>query len=133
MTKKRIIKELKNVWEKLDKIQDDPITQHNSDAMWEVGEAMGCISNAIDELESEMLDQFINKNTNKIKRHLKKEGKELGYTKNQLENYYLDTKCFIFAGTKEELEQETNHYFVIAEQGDLVIAETFDGKNYNCI
>ena len=51
MTKKEIKQKLQSIWDELDKIQEEEISQNNSDLMWEIGEAMGSIDNAIDILE----------------------------------------------------------------------------------
>lgn len=53
MNKEEIIEKLKKLWEELDNIQEQDIVQENGQAMWEVGEAMGAIDNAIDELENQ--------------------------------------------------------------------------------
>lgn len=51
MTKKEIKQKLQSIWDELDKIQEEEISQNNSDLMWEIGEAMGSIDNAIDILD----------------------------------------------------------------------------------
>lgn len=51
MTKKEIKEKLQSLYEELDKIQEEDIAQDNSELMWEIGEAMGSIDNAIDLLE----------------------------------------------------------------------------------
>lgn len=51
MTKEEIIKKLNEMYEELDKIQEQEISQNNKELMWEIGEAMGYIDNAIDILE----------------------------------------------------------------------------------
>ena len=51
MTKKEILKKLKNMWEELDNIQETHTCQKDDELMWEIGEAMGSIDNAIDVLE----------------------------------------------------------------------------------
>lgn len=52
MSKKEIIKKLEKVWEILDKIQESDLLQDEEEdkdtAIWNIGEAMGCIDNAID-------------------------------------------------------------------------------------
>lgn len=51
MTKKEIKQKLQSMWDELDKIQEEEISQNNSDFMWEIGEAMGSIDNALDILD----------------------------------------------------------------------------------
>lgn len=51
MTKKEIKEKLQSIWNELDKIQEEEISQDNSDLMWEIGEAMGSIDNALDILD----------------------------------------------------------------------------------
>lgn len=51
MTKKEIKEKLQSLYEELDKIQEEDISQNDSELMWEIGEAMGSIDNAIDLLE----------------------------------------------------------------------------------
>ena len=48
MTKEQILKKLQNMWEELDNIQEQDIPQEDEELMWEIGEAMGSIDNAID-------------------------------------------------------------------------------------
>ena len=46
----RIKKKLEELWDALDKLQETSTVQTNGDLMWEIGEAMGHIDNAIDSL-----------------------------------------------------------------------------------
>lgn len=82
------------------------------------------------------LDTFIEKNYKKIKKHLFQEGKELGYKRKELEDYFFDTKCFIFCGTIDELKKEVktkDSYYPIAQEDNLIIAEMFNGLTYEFI
>ncbi len=49
--KEEILEELKDMYEKLDNIQEKDACQKDEELMWEIGEAMGSIDNAIDVLE----------------------------------------------------------------------------------
>lgn len=42
---------LEDLWTTLDSVQDHPKIQSRDDLMWEIGEAMGAIDNAIDIVE----------------------------------------------------------------------------------
>ena len=44
------IKELEAVNEKLDHLQEELLAQNSNEVMWELGEAIGSINNALDEL-----------------------------------------------------------------------------------
>lgn len=82
-------------------------------------------------------EQFTEKYYDTIKEYMYREGEELGYSKNQLEAYWNDTKCFIFIGTKDELKDEfkgkLQDISVIAEEENYFAVETFSGIEYDCI
>lgn len=80
-------------------------------------------------------EQFINKNYHKLYHHLCEEGYELGYTDDEIDDYFENTKQFIFVGTKEEIAEEPGHedFYVIAEEDGLVMAEVFNGISYDFI
>ena len=74
------------------------------------------------------------KNYNKVKKHLYKEARDLGYSKSQYKDYFEDAKCFIFEGTEEELKKEfnsENDYYIIAQEEDKYIVESFTGIMYD--
>ena len=51
MNKKEMLEVLKNMWNTFDDLQEEDIAQKDEELMWELGEAMGSIDNAIDILE----------------------------------------------------------------------------------
>lgn len=51
LSKDMILDKLDEIWECLDTIQESTIAQGDSDLMWDIGEAMGSIANAIDDIE----------------------------------------------------------------------------------
>ena len=51
MTKKEIKEKLQNMSKELDQIQEEEISQNNSELMWEIGEAIGSIDNVLDLLD----------------------------------------------------------------------------------
>lgn len=51
MTKKEIKEKLQSICNELDQIQEEEISQNNSELMWEIGEAIGSIDNALDLLD----------------------------------------------------------------------------------
>lgn len=81
-------------------------------------------------MEQEKLDNFINKNYNKIVDHYKNEGLELGYEQDQLDDYIIDVIDFTYIGTEQELKTLEKDYYIIAQDNDMVIAETFSGHLY---
>lgn len=53
LTKEQLIAKLEKIWDMLDEIQESDILQtedgdDEDTAIWNIGEAMGCIDNAID-------------------------------------------------------------------------------------
>lgn len=81
-------------------------------------------------MEQEKLDNFVNNNYHKIVEHYKQQGLELGYEESELDSYALDVICFTYVGTEQELKTLEKDYYVIAQENDMVIAETFSGHLY---
>ena len=52
MTKKEIIETLNQIYKDLDKLQETDLAQADDEIMWELGEAMGSLDNAIDILKN---------------------------------------------------------------------------------
>ena len=53
MTKQEIIKKLEDIWKELDTLQETKEAQNNDELMWELGEAMGSVDNALSVLEED--------------------------------------------------------------------------------
>jgi len=53
MTDTEIKKKLEELYDVLDELQETSTAQTNSTLMWEIGEAMGHIDNAIDSIDKE--------------------------------------------------------------------------------
>ena len=51
MTKPEIQKKLEKIYEELDELQETEVAQNDTELMWEIGEAMGSVDNAIDILD----------------------------------------------------------------------------------
>lgn len=51
MTKPEIRQKLEKLYEELDELQETEVAQNDEELMWEIGEAMGSVDNAIDILD----------------------------------------------------------------------------------
>lgn len=89
----------------------------------------------LERLKQATIDNFIEKNYDLIKKHFYKQAREMGYSTRQYKSYFDDCKCFVFIGEQTDLDKETSkdNYFIIKQENDLIIAETFSGREYNFI
>lgn len=83
--------------------------------------------------QEQLIKKFIEKNYHKVYKHLCDEGYALGYTDDEIDDYVVVTKQFIFVGTKEEMSRELGHedFYTIVEEDGLVMAEVFNGLSYD--
>ena len=51
MTKEEMTVLLEEIYSKLDGLQETELAQHNEELIWEIGEAMGSVDNALTVLE----------------------------------------------------------------------------------
>jgi hypothetical protein len=58
MTKPEIRQKLEKLYEELDELQETEVAQNDEELMWEIGEAMGSVDNAIDILDKKVLGCF---------------------------------------------------------------------------
>lgn len=73
--------------------------------------------------------EFIEKNIRKIYRFLCLEGYDLGYTDDEIDEYYETNKGFIFVGTPEEVEEEfeDGDYFIVAQDDTWMAVKALYG------
>lgn len=58
MTKPEIRQKLEKLYEELDELQETEVAQNDEELMWEIGEAMGSVDNAIDILDKQFKKAF---------------------------------------------------------------------------
>lgn len=74
------------------------------------------------------MKDFIEAHKQEVINHYKQEGKELGYTEEELDEYVKDTIGFTVVCDKRAINRYTKGpYYIICEEDDMVAAETFDG------
>lgn len=128
MTRKQIQAKLEKMWDELDVIQETDVAQNNEELMWEIGEAMGSIDNAIDILDPDNeAVEAMRPRTNKYNLLKKKLLRKCGDYIWILE--WANSEEVVVSVAECMLEEATK---LIEEAGYKVIEKSwFSGSNYD--